>query len=45
MIELCEGRDHVLTAFAVLVFWTLLAALMASWTVKSMLREIGGIKL
>jgi len=45
MMELFENGNHTLPAFAVLAFWTLLAAAMGNRTVKGMFREIGGIKL
>ncbi|HOV80569.1 MAG TPA: ABC transporter permease [Bacillota bacterium] len=45
MMELFENGKHVLPAFMILAFWTLLAAVTANRTVKGMFREIGGIKL
>jgi len=45
LMELCESGKHVLPAFIILAFWTLLAAMMANRTVKGMFKEIGGIKL
>ncbi|KAE9628366.1 ABC transporter permease [Defluviitalea raffinosedens] len=45
MMELCENGRRVLLAFIILVFWDLLAVLMAHRTVKGMFREIGGVKL
>jgi len=45
MIELCSGGQQVLPALLILVFWSLLAAVMANRAVQGMFREIGGIKL
>ena len=45
MIKLCENGKHVLPALIILLFWTLLAAVIANRTVKGMFREIGGIEL
>jgi len=45
LMELCENQKTVLPAFIILVFWTLLAAVVANQKVKGMFREIGGLKL
>lgn len=49
VMELCtayaSGIKHVLPAFMILAFWTLLAVVIANRTVKTMFREVGGIKL
>lgn len=42
MIELFENGKHGLLALLILMFWALLAAIMANRTLKGMFREIGG---
>jgi len=45
MMELCQKGTHILPAFIILAFWTLLAAVIANRAVKDMIKEIGGFKL
>lgn len=45
LMMLCESKGYILLPLIILVFWTVLAALVAGRTVKDMFKEIGGIKL
>lgn len=45
MMVLCESGRHIMLPFAILVFWTALAAMLADRAVRDMLKEIGGVKL
>lgn len=45
LIELLRGSGHEWQAWIVLLLWTLLFALLAEYTVKKMMKSVGGVKL
>lgn len=45
MMVLCESKKHALLPFIILLFWTVLASVIANRAVKGMFKKIGGIKL
>lgn len=45
IIELCQNGEKVLPAVFILLFWTMLSALLARRVVSKSLRSLGGVKL
>lgn len=45
MMALCSGEGPLFPAFACLLLWTTLFAVLAQRTVRKMLRSVGGVKL